>query len=90
MLDIHCCGEDKDQPQKLTVCGDTHGQFWDVMNLFSDKVTGFPSHMNPYIFNGDMVDRGIYSFEVIFSSLPLKSRVLRQWKYCVETTRRVI
>ncbi len=72
VLELQCCCGEKDQPSKLTVCGDTHGQFWDVMNLFSDKVAGFPSPSNPYLFNGDMVDRGIYSFEVIFTLLAIK------------------
>ena len=70
VLDMHCCGAE--EPSRLTVVGDTHGQYFDVMNLFSDKVAGFPSPSNPYIFNGDMVDRGVYSFEVIFALLAIK------------------
>ena len=58
--------------EQLTVVGDTHGQYWDLMNLFSEKVNNFPSASNPYIFNGDMVDRGLYSFEIIFSLLAIK------------------
>ena len=71
VLDLHC-GSANDQPSKLTVVGDTHGQFWDVMHLFSDSVAGFPSPSNPFLFNGDMVDRGMYSFEVIFALLAIK------------------
>lgn len=47
---------------KLTVCGDTHGQFYDVLNIF--EINGWPSPQHGYLFNGDFVDRGSWSTEV--------------------------
>ena len=54
----------------LTVCGDTHGQYYDVLNIF--ELNGYPSKNNPYLFNGDFVDRGSFSVEVILTMLLFK------------------
>ncbi|KAK0409861.1 hypothetical protein QR680_004802 [Steinernema hermaphroditum] len=46
----------------VVVCGDTHGQHNDVVNLF--RIGGFPADTK-YLFMGDYVDRGRMSVEVI-------------------------
>jgi serine/threonine-protein phosphatase 5 len=56
---------------QVTVCGDTHGQFYDVLNLFA--INGLPSPSNPYLFNGDFVDRGSFSTEVVITFLAFKA-----------------
>ena len=56
--------------RKLTVCGDTHGQYYDLNNIF--KLNGKPSAENPYLFNGDFVDRGSWGLEVFITLLGWK------------------
>lgn len=59
-----------DLAPRITVCGDTHGQYYDVLHIF--ELNGYPHRSNPYLFNGDFVDRGSFSVEVILTYLLFK------------------
>ncbi|KAL0218521.1 hypothetical protein P9112_004174 [Eukaryota sp. TZLM1-RC] len=54
----------------LTIVGDLHGQFYDLVKLFD--IAGAPTCNHKFLFLGDYVDRGSFSTETLFYLCSLK------------------
>jgi serine/threonine-protein phosphatase 6 catalytic subunit len=92
MVKILMMEESNVQPVQapVTVCGDIHGQFFDLIKLFD--MGGHVPHTS-YVFMGDFVDRGHHSVETLQLLLCLKARypdritLLRGNHECRQVTR---
>lgn len=54
----------------ITMVGDIHGQFYGLMHIFD--MHGFPTPSTPYVFSGDMTDKGDFSLSSLLSLLMMK------------------
>ncbi|KAI6046039.1 phosphoprotein phosphatase [Pisolithus marmoratus] len=59
-----------DEGETCDVIGDVHGQFYDLLHLYS--LTGAPKADHYLLMNGDLVDRGSWSIEVILIAFAYK------------------
>lgn len=71
-LDERCSfsSDEDEEPPRIHVVGDLHGQLSDLLLIIENL--GYPREDNIFIFNGDFVDRGHFSIEVVIILFALK------------------
>ena len=58
---------------QVTIFGDIHGQFYDLINIFEHEHIGSPTISDAkMVFMGDYVDRGLYGVETAILVMMLK------------------
>ena len=58
---------------KVTIFGDIHGQFYDMLNIFDSDPVRWDKEINSkLVFLGDYIDRGPFGVEVFLLLLVLK------------------
>ncbi|KAA6389654.1 MAG: putative Serine/threonine-protein phosphatase 5 [Streblomastix strix] len=62
--------ENVPQGKQITIIGDLHGQFFDLLEIF--KRNGMPSNENPYLFLGNYVDYSLFGSEIFLLLLCYK------------------
>jgi diadenosine tetraphosphatase ApaH/serine/threonine PP2A family protein phosphatase len=58
----------------VTICGDIHGQLYDLFELFDRATDGHGIGSQKFLFMGDYVDRGYFSMETFAYLVALKLR----------------
>ena len=58
---------------QVTIFGDIHGQFYDLINIFEHQQVSTPFNSEgKMVFMGDYVDRGLYGVETAILVMMLK------------------